>query len=93
MMIRLREDYVEDLFIQSQTTPNKLPEAGRGAHTTSSKVDGIKSDLLDTEIKITDNNEILLKKSRHARHGRPVWMVMELIKIYRDHYANGNNLQ
>ena len=75
-MIRLREDYVEDIFIQSQNnqiTPNNLPETGQRANTSSSKEGPSKGETLDVEMKISDNNEILLKKSRQARHGKPIW--------------------
>ena len=44
-------------------------------------------------MKITGANEILLKKSKQLTSGRPVWMVMELIKIYREHHSQGSNLQ
>ena len=38
---------------------------------------------------ILDSNEVIMKKSRQVRYGKPIWQIMEIIKIYRDGFQNG----
>lgn len=40
----------------------------------------------DTEgISITDSNEVILKKPRKITLGRPIWEILEMVKVYRQY--------
>lgn len=36
------------------------------------------------EFRITDQNEILLKKVRQTTVGRPIWEILEMIRVYKE---------
>lgn len=70
-MIKLRDDFV------IQDTSSLKPEK-------STKEKDSDKNLAEQDFTVTDSNEVVMKKSRQVTVGRPIWEIMEMVRVYRE---------